>query len=394
MALRTALLVLFIWCLWSIHHGAEGKSTPSEKQNNTPVKTIKTTNGHVYNCIEFHKQPAFYHPSLKNHTVHFDEIKQYVEKHSNKKNGTNLKSMWLNGEGCPNGTVPIREVANNKFINNKFPNSGVSDIKVGFQDRPNPGAHYAIIRTKEPGRRYYGAGMGVSLYNPQVEGSQYSAARLKLANGPDSIEVGWMVNLNLYGDLLSHLYVFTNGGNSHCYNTHCLGIISVREDFPVDAVLMPTSTRGSSGEQYATYLFIYKDQMNGNWFLRVNDNIIGFWPPQRFEFLEEGASYVDWGGEVFSPPNLPNPPMGAGNSRLFKSQEQDAYGFNMEIINEDHKVVDASNTEKYSNLDVYHVEDGGFDTLLGNIFYFGGSGSNPDKDGKGGKLPPFYDYPH
>merc|ERR1712137_193899 len=119
MDLRTTLLIIFIWCLWSIHHGVEGNSAFSRKQGNKPVKTIRTKSGHVYNCVEFHKQPAFYHPSLKNHTVHYDEIKQYVEKHSIRQKGTgisNLKSMWLNGEGCPNGTVPIREVADNKFI--------------------------------------------------------------------------------------------------------------------------------------------------------------------------------------------------------------------------------------------------------------------------------------
>ena len=51
---------------------------------------------------------------------------------------------------------------------------------------------YAVLHTKGAGP-YNGGGMVSSVYNPQVDINQFSGARLKLQNGPDSIEAGWMV---------------------------------------------------------------------------------------------------------------------------------------------------------------------------------------------------------
>lgn len=48
------------------------------------------------------------------------------------------------------------------------------------------------------GKPFIAAGARISIENPHVSGSQYSAARIKLRNGPDSVEVGWRVSLNFF----------------------------------------------------------------------------------------------------------------------------------------------------------------------------------------------------
>ena len=50
------------------------------------------------------------------------------------------------------------------------------------------------MRTKNPNNVYHGGSASISIYNPKVEGTQYSSARIKVLSGPDSIEVGWTVS--------------------------------------------------------------------------------------------------------------------------------------------------------------------------------------------------------
>ena len=86
-----------------------------------------------------------------------------------------------------------------------------------------------------------------------------------------------------------------------------------------------------------------QDPANGNWFLKVDedDKEIGFWPKNVFTDLANGANYVEWGGEVFSPPNVPSPPMGSRSKFLADDTKYDAYCRKIKIIDENTNVVNA-----------------------------------------------------
>ncbi|KAG5554171.1 hypothetical protein RHGRI_011885 [Rhododendron griersonianum] len=155
--------------------------------NKPAVKTIHTEYGDIIDCVDFYKQPAFDHPLLKNHTFHYG------------------------GGGCPIGTVPIRRITKEDLIRERLSSRTMSS------DDNTPGAHYAVARTRSGSNKFLGAGaQEISLHNPHASGSQYSAAKIKIQNGPDSIEVGW------------------RAGQSHCFNTRCPGFIIVRSDIPLD----------------------------------------------------------------------------------------------------------------------------------------------------------------
>lgn len=51
-------------------------------------------------------------------------------------------------------------------------------------------AQYAVIRTRVTRKKFSGAGAYITLHRPHVHGGQYSAARVKIQNGLDSIESG------------------------------------------------------------------------------------------------------------------------------------------------------------------------------------------------------------
>ena len=72
------------------------------------------------------------------------------------------------------------------------------------------------MRTKDTNRKYHGGSAIISVYNPKVEGMQYSSSRVKVQNGPDSIEVGWTVSeiridfYNMYICMYEYILVKSN----------------------------------------------------------------------------------------------------------------------------------------------------------------------------------------
>ena len=69
------------------------------------------------------------------------------------------------------------------------------------------------------------------------------------------------------------------------------------------------------------------------------------------------ASYVDWGGEAYSPPGTIKPQMGFGTV-LVGNSLSDAFMRRLTVINADGQTMDASNTEGHSsNILFYEVQD-------------------------------------
>ncbi|KAJ4849346.1 hypothetical protein Tsubulata_010259 [Turnera subulata] len=195
-------------------------------------------------------------------------------------------NIWLNGHGCPLGTIPIKKVKKEDIIRSKLVSrshhSGYSP-----QSKNDPGLHYAKVRTNDIGSQYNGAHMFASVYNPIVQNSQASYSRMKIQKGMDSIEVGWTVNPPLYNDNRTRIYIYTNSAQ------------------------------------------------NKRWNLEIGDEgIIGWWPDAIFNDLAGMADYVDWGGQVFTPTNIPSPPMGSGNAKLYEDTKKDAYCGQITILDE------------------------------------------------------------
>uniref|UniRef100_A0A7C8ZC94 Neprosin PEP catalytic domain-containing protein n=1 Tax=Opuntia streptacantha TaxID=393608 RepID=A0A7C8ZC94_OPUST len=107
---------------------------------------------------------------------------------------------------------------------------------------------------------------------------------------------------------------------------------------------------------------VYKDFKNGNWFLLVKDEVVGFWPSQIFVGgLADSGSYIACGGEVFIPTRrYLLPEMGAGYNPV-KKLEDNAYCSWFNVVNENDVIVNADDTEEYANdPDTYKVWDRGY----------------------------------
>ncbi|KAG5563134.1 hypothetical protein RHGRI_005776 [Rhododendron griersonianum] len=379
MSLPRFLLVLLLLVQLLGYNGVEGtrdllerEDQELEKQlkvmNKPAVKTIKTQYGDIYNCVDFYKQPAFDHPSLKNHSFHFEMKPTSLPKRKRDQVSSEDKEaihIGLIGGGCPVGTVPIRRVTKEDLIRER----NASKI-MSFVDN-TLGAQYAVVRTRGGQNKFNGAGATLSLHNPRVSGRQYSAARFMLQNGADTIQVGWRVDPTLYGDSKTRRFIRLDAGQSHCFNTRCPGFVHVRSDIPLDLVYPQISIPGKA--VYVVPLYIDRDLANGNWWLLVGDDNtqVGFWPKRIFTGLADMASYAEWGGEVFGPPGTPTP--GMGNEAFpIDDTHFNSYFKNVEVIDGGGRNIDAYNTEPFAdNNTKYKVFDLEHSSLRHLILYGG-----------------------
>ncbi|KAK9735862.1 hypothetical protein RND81_04G233500 [Saponaria officinalis] len=109
---------------------------------------------------------------------------------------------------------------------------------------------HAVVRTKtNDAKRFFGTQASLSLYKPKVQPNQWSSSRLKLLNGGESIEAGWMVNPEVFKDNEAHLYTKFSAGGKECINTQCPGFVV--HDTTVPLGYVPTTYSQVRGNQWA-----------------------------------------------------------------------------------------------------------------------------------------------
>ncbi|XP_074294745.1 protein neprosin-like [Silene latifolia] len=349
---RTATILLILCSLFY-----NGVCRVPIVESNT-VTSIKTKNGQVYNCIPFAKQLAFSHSSIK------------IEAQNNilKIQGRNHSNFGLE-ESCPLGTVPILDgidaIDQQQFIPPFF----------------QPKSHCnAVVHTKpDAAKKFFGTRASVCLYKPNVQTTQWSAGRMKLSNGPDSIEAGWMVNPTVFKDSEAHLYAKFSAGRKGCINTQCPGFVQVDTTVPLG--LIPETYSQIQGVKWTWDITIEKHRDDGNWWLSIfvgggaKKIPIGYWPKSLFTSLAGVASQVEWGGEIDNPGiKEPQPDMGSGKKAHY-STKLSAFFEKVTVVSENSQTLDPSDTEKYEDCIPFYntLDDGNQGSYWGRLMYYGGT---------------------
>ncbi|RVW47011.1 hypothetical protein CK203_102570 [Vitis vinifera] len=352
------LIVVDINGVWSISREEDLELERQLKILNKPgVKTIKTDNGEIFNCVDIHKQPSLDHPLLKNHEVQITfDPRSVKEKES--------PSVLGQRDRVPNWTVPIRRTQKEDLIRAQaFRNCVPEDMLTIVIHLPQNQTFFDYL----------------NIYNPTLSSpDQASTTLIYLAGGVDvsDISVGWTVYEPRYGDNKTHLFTYwtaDNGATTGCYDLLCPGFILTNPDFPLGLTLPSSTYRGA---QYDLKMRVSKDPKTGHWWLFVADIEFGYWPKQLFSFFG-AARELYWGGEVFSP-SQPFPPMGSGHfpeegagaacfMRALKYQYEDGGAFE-DILDKGMSVLaDSPGCYKVGPL----INRGGF---WGITFLFGGPG--------------------
>ncbi|KAI3955858.1 hypothetical protein MKW98_006218 [Papaver atlanticum] len=286
--------------------------------NKPPIKTMHNRWGDTYDCIEFHKQPAFDHPLLKHRAIPKKEETPSARPH---------KTLMNEIEGCPKGTVPIRRTTKEDLVRAKHLSSSSNEPHRSFKAGAN-------IRPQ--GIKILGAAATANVWTPKVKKDQSSGAEIAIIAGPSEIRYGWTADPSMFGDNVTRTFLYWSGDalgyKTYCWNTLCPGFVQYDSTQPPVFYFSHISAVGGSQSEFHTR--IEREELSGDWWLSVVLNLtaedpprfkIGYWPKELFPSFNPGAEYVYFGGRVTASFDSVAPEMGSGNQPNDHSSDQTGY---------------------------------------------------------------------
>ncbi|KAK9076180.1 hypothetical protein SSX86_004513 [Deinandra increscens subsp. villosa] len=352
------------------------------KINKPSVKTIQSPDGDIMDCVMVHHQPAFDHPVLKG-TKPLDPPERPYGHHQHEPENYQLWS--LSGEYCPEGTIPIRRTTEQDVLRaSSIKRFGRKIAKPVRRDSSNGGHEHAVGYVS--GEEYYGAKASINVWDPKVtDRFEFSLSQMWVISGSfgddlNTIEAGWQVSPELYGDNYPRFFTYWTTDAyqaTGCYNLLCSGFIQTNNKIAIGAAISPTSSY--NGGQFDISLLIWKDPKHGNWWLEFGSGVlVGYWPAALFTHLRDHASMVQFGGEVVN-----SQASGSHTSTEMGSGHFSGEGFgkasyfrNMQVVDWDNSLVPLSNLKVLAdNPNCYDIR-GGINNVWGNYIYYGGPGKN------------------
>lgn len=408
MPVAVLLLLLFLTAASTIPAAAAAR-LPVHKQklavqrhlkrlNKPAIMSIESPDGDIIDCVHVSHQPAFDHPFLKNHTIQmrpsYHPEGLYGDNKIKSDVSSNPTQLWhLNGK-CPQDTIPVRRTKMDDVLRassiKRYGRKKHKSMPVPMSAEPdliNESGHQHAIAYVQ-GDDYYGAKATINVWNPKIQqGNEFSLSQLWILGGSfgedlNSIEAGWQVSPDLYGDNNTRLFTYWTSDAyqaTGCYNLLCSGFIQINSEIAMGASIFPIS--GYRGSQYDISILVWKDPKEGNWWMQFgNDQVLGYWPSFLFSYLADSASMIEWGGEVVN-----SQPSGQHTSTQMGSGHFPEEGFGKSSYFRNIQIVDESNnlkapksigsfTEQSSCYDV----KSGYNGDWGNYFYYGGPGKNPN----------------
>ncbi|CAL9146484.1 protein neprosin-like [Musa acuminata AAA Group] len=373
-----------------------------ERINKPAAKTIQSPDGDIIDCVPRHKQPALDHPLLSDHKIQRVapqrpkfKVERAPRNYSASDAARRAWQAWHHVGHCPRGTVPIRRSSVDDVLRAKsLFHFGKKQMRVPLArkvDAPDVvsgnGHEHAIAYTAND-QEVYGAKATMNVWDPSVQAeNEFSLSQIWILSGSfdgadlNSIEAGWQVSPELYGDSRPRLFTYWTSDAyraTGCYNLLCAGFIQTNNRIAIGAAISPVSSPGSS--QYDITILVWKDPKLGNWWMSFGESmLVGYWPAELFTHLSDRATMVEWGGEVVNMrPNGEHTSTQMGSGRFAGSGFGKASYFrNLEVVDADNSLVSAQAiTTLAENTKCYDIRS--FSNAdWGTYFYFGGPGNNP-----------------
>ena len=270
---------------------------------------------------------------------------------------------------------------------------------------PDPFGYFHAMTTQDG--VCFGGETVVNVWDPWVQNSgDHSLSQMGVQNRRDqkllqSIEVGWEVSHDQYGDWSPHLFVYytTNGytdddDNVGGYNQTVDGWTQVSTSILPETRLVPDSQRGGNQQIMKIKVQLFQ----GNWWIQVLDEWIGYYRGSLFEgnqsvfaTLGDHADWIGFWGEVYSANDDPNTSITQMGSGSFgeAGRGQACYQRNLRIQSQrDGTLVDSAGSTTAENSAWYDiVQTLSSDTSWGSYFFAGGPGADIRWDSLGGQWP-------
>ncbi|KAL4280868.1 hypothetical protein GQ457_03G008290 [Hibiscus cannabinus] len=353
--------------------------------NKPAVKTIQSPDGDIIDCVLLHHQPAFDHPRLKGQKP-LDPPERPSGVNTNGMGAEDFQLWSMSGESCPEGTIPIRRTTEADMLRassvtrfgRKRPSRRVR------RDSTGNGHEHAVGYVS--GDQYYGAKASINVWTPRVSNQyEFSLSQMWVISGSfggdlNTIEAGWQVSPELYGDNYPRFFTYWTTDAYHatgCYNLLCSGFVQTNNRIAIGAAISPTSSY--NGGQFDISLMIWKDPKHGNWWLEFGSGIlVGYWPSFLFTHLRDHASMVQFGGEIVNSRAggfHTSTEMGSGRFAGLGFGKA-SYFRNMQAVDWDNNLIPLSNLRVVADHPNCYDIQGGINRVWGNYFYYGGPGRN------------------
>ncbi|KAM7526666.1 hypothetical protein LguiA_016568 [Lonicera macranthoides] len=375
--------------------------------NKPPVFTIQSPDGDIIDCVHKRKQPALDHPLLKNHKIQRvaperpklkkmkEEVRSDRLKNNNSRGGA-WQTWHQAAEKCPKGTVPIRRSTEHDVLRANslydFGKKRRRDLplarRANAPDVVTGNGHEHAIAYTGTSEEVYGARATINVWDPSIEVvNEFSLSQIWVLSGSfdgsdlNSIEAGWQVSPELYGDSRPRLFTYWTSDAyqaTGCYNLLCSGFVQTNSRIAIGASISPVSSY--SGSQFDISILIWKDPKLGNWWMGFGENtLVGYWPAELFTHLADRATMVEWGGEVVnSRANGGHTSTQMGSGHFAEDGFGKASYFrNLEIVDSDNSLTSVRDISTLAeNTNCYNIQSS-YSNEWGTHFYYGGPGNNP-----------------
>ncbi|XP_051178613.1 protein neprosin [Lolium perenne] len=360
------------------------------------VKTIQSPDGDVIDCVPSHLQPAFDHPKLRGQKP-ADEPAARPGNGDAELVGADdeaLPQTWRSsGEWCPEGTIPVRRTTEGDLLRassvGRFGMKPQTQSAAVRRDSTSNGHEHAVGYVT--GGQFYGAKASLNVWPAQVSSpAEFSLSQIWVISGSfgndlNTIEAGWQVSPELYGDNSPRFFTYwTNDAyqETGCYNLHCAGFVQTNSRVAIGAAISPVSAYG--GHQFDITLLIWKDPKQGHWWLQLGPSgaLVGYWPSSLFTHLGSrgrgGADMVQFGGEaVNTRPSGSHTPTQMGSGRFpGEGYGRAAYFRNVQVVDWDNNLIPAAGLRLLADHPGCYDIAGGQGGEWGSYFYYGGPGRN------------------
>ncbi|GMI82114.1 hypothetical protein like AT1G55360 [Hibiscus trionum] len=295
--LRHCTFIFIAICHMFSYDHVDGRSISSngtiEHTITGAIKTIQGEDGDIIHCVDIYKQPAFKHPLLTNHTIQMKPSSYPRGMEAETVEPELLQDWHKNGE-CPEGTIPIVRSPQHR-PRRKTPPLTSSNQPDVYGDKTHEYAQVSLLDSN-----YFGASARLNVWKPETHIGEFSLAQiLILANHGhelNTVEAGWQV---FGGRDYTRLFIaWTRDGyqGTGCYNLQCPGFVQISKKIGLGGKLEPVSTY--AGDQFEISIYIYKDKKSGNWWLRIQEIDVGYWPGSIFTKFSDRGEQIIWGGEI------------------------------------------------------------------------------------------------
>ncbi|XP_012574267.3 protein neprosin-like [Cicer arietinum] len=195
----------------------------------------------------------------------------------------------------------------------------------------------------------------------------------------NTIHAGWQASPDITGDTLTHFFISWNNNVQHtgCTNMLCPGFVQTSSRIYLGSPILNVSVYG--GPIFSMSLSLTQDKATNNWWLRAQNEDVGYFPAEIFSNNFLYASKGGWTGHTKFFTNAPAPQMGSGH---FPDRNPLHSGYISRIYFKDRYRQDfgplRSNVISYAdNIRCYDVKYYDYvDDILQRVLMYGGPGGN------------------